>query len=116
MESHPALPTPGPPRKHAEQYAKREHKGAHDYADRPQDARVAGEGDSRGVRVLVLVLAGAAIRSSCNRGGEASEKSARSSAPVASVTFSTFSISEKRSFLPPPTLLFYILAKEEGKR
>lgn len=35
VESHPALPTPGPPREHAEQDAEREHKGAHDYADRP---------------------------------------------------------------------------------
>lgn len=76
VEAHPALPPPGPPRQHAQQHAEREHKGAHDYADRPQDAGIAGEGDPRGVRVLVLVLARTTVRRSCN-GEKEGEKDRR---------------------------------------
>jgi len=65
VETHSALPPPRSSREHAEKYAEREHKGAHNYADRSQDTGIASKGDSCSVRVLVLVLARAAIRSSC---------------------------------------------------
>jgi len=67
VEAHSALSSPGASRQHAEQHAEGEHKGAHDYADRPQDTGIAGKSDPCGVWVLVLVLAGATVRSSCNR-------------------------------------------------
>jgi len=49
MEAHPALSPSRPSREHAKQYAKREHKCAHNYADRPQDTGIAGKGNSCGI-------------------------------------------------------------------
>ena len=67
MEANPALPSSRPSSQRAKQHAEGEHKGAHDYADRSQNPRVACERDSSRVRVLVFILAGTAIRRSWNR-------------------------------------------------
>jgi hypothetical protein len=70
VEAYPALSPSSTPRERAEKYTKREHESAHDYADRSQNTGIASKGDPRGVRILVLVLAGAAIRGGCNRDGK----------------------------------------------